>query len=85
MSLRDFFLNAMGVRIENRPAMPDIPKYEGTVAIGRLFDAEAARHDIEHKVKMGSVFRLPNNDRGLGPQDGVRRGGRVAESDDWLY
>jgi hypothetical protein len=81
MSLRDFFLNALGVRIENnRPAMLDIPKLETAVAIGRLFDAECARHDLEHKVKMGSVFRLPSNDRGLGRQDDGRR-----RSDDWLY
>jgi hypothetical protein len=71
------FLAAFGIAIENRTQLrPDIAKVESAVAIGRLFDRDCERQDIEHKLALRGGPLISTNATSLG---------RVkCEADGWL-
>jgi hypothetical protein len=66
-SLRQSFRDLLGVKIENDQVRPDIQQLESEVAISRLFQGEAMRHQLDHDIAAGGYFRrLDDNSDHLG-------------------
>jgi hypothetical protein len=57
----------LAIKIGNRNERPGIDRVESAVAIGRIFDGNAARQQLDTDIARGGFFRrLDNNSRDLG-------------------
>jgi hypothetical protein len=60
-------LAGLAIQIANRNPPPGIDRVESAVAIGRIFDGNAARQQFDHDTALTGYFRRPeNNSRELG-------------------
>lgn len=66
--LREAFHDHFGIRIEQPPVSKNVTAVESAAAISHVFDADAARHDLDHEIAMsgGSRPRLATNAVELG-------------------